>query len=686
MADYTTRDIRNIALVGHTGSGKTTIAERILELTKTVGRMGSIEEKNTVCDFEPEEKEHGHSLSTALVHVESGGKRINIIDTPGYPGFLGQAVASLAAVETACIVIDADKGIEDLTRKMMNHAKREGLARAVIINKIDHGTNKTEEIVQHLRESFGSECIPFNLPASAGNAVAGCFPEDSGVDTVFSSTADANSNLIEQIVEVDDDLMEKYLEAGEVSQEELLSTFTKALADGHLVPIFFTSANDGIGVGEFISVVADHFPTPGQAGRGRFMVKAADGEEATEWKPDFDPDKPLAGHVFRVATDPFVGKLAVFKIHQGTLDSGASIQIDDIKKGVRLSHFFQLQGKEHVETHHAIPGDLVAVAKIDEMHYNAVLHEGLDCAEITTRPIPLPKPMFGLAVTAQKRGEEGKIVQSFNRLADEDPTFTIERNSTTHETVIRGNSDMHLRVMLERLKNRFNIDVNTAPPKIAYKETISKKAEGHHRHKKQSGGAGQFGEVYLRVEPLPRDGEETFDFVDDTFGGSIPKQFLPAIEKGIKQVLAEGCVAGYPMEFIRVSVYDGKYHPVDSKEIAFLTAGKKAFIDAVSKAKPTLLEPIVEMEITAPQDYMGDITSDISGRRGRVQGSDMLPGGLCIITVHAPLGEVMTYANALKAMTQGTGSYTMEYIHDAPTPANVQAEVVKEYKPKAEED
>lgn len=686
MTQYTTRDIRNITLVGAAGTGKTTVAERILELTKTIGRMGSVEEKNTACDFEPEEKEHGHSLSTALLHADHNNKRINLIDTPGYPGFLGQAIASLAAVETACVVVDAGKGIEDLTRRMMINAKKEELARAVIINKIDHGADNAENLLNQIRETFGSECIPFNLPAGGGASVVSCFPDDPGGETDFSTTAEANSNLVEQIVEVDDHLMEKYLEDGEVSSEELIKTFTRAMAEGHLVPIFFMSAKEGSGANDFTSAVADYFPTPGQAGRGRFLVTAAESEEPTQWKPDPDPEKPFVGHVFRLATDAFVGKLAIFKVHQGTLKSGDTVQIDDIKKGVRLSHFFQLQGKEHVEADTAIPGDLIAVAKIDEMHYDAVVHTDLNVANIKARPLPLPKAMFGLAVTATKRGDEGKIAQSFMRLADEDPTFTLVRDPATHETVIRGNSDMHLRIMLERLKNRFGLEVQTAAPKIAYKETISAKAEGHHRHKKQSGGAGQFGEVYLRIESLPRDGEEKFVFVDDTFGGSVPKQFMPAIEKGIKQALADGCIAGYPMEFVKVSVYDGKHHPVDSKEVAFVTAGKKAFIDAVNKAKPALLEPIVIMEITAPQDYMGDITADISGRRGRVQGSDILPGGQCIITVLAPLGEVMTYANALKAMTQGTGSYTMEYSHDDPCPAGIQAEVVKQYKPKAEDD
>ncbi len=680
MASYTTQDIRNITLVGHAGAGKTTLAERLLLKTDTIDRMGTIEDGNTVCDFESEEKEHGHSLSTAIIHFEYNNHRFNVIDTPGYPGFIGQSVASLAAAETACIVVDADKGIEDLTRKMMANAKKENNGRAILINKIDHHPEKLEELVESLQKTFGKECIPFNLPLAGGESVAKCFPEPSSEKTLFGSPEDANNVVVEQSVEVDDELMEKYLEEGEVTQDEMIRAFGKSMCDSHLVPIFFVSAKNGAGATEFLDAVAEFFPAPGATKCTRFKL---DGED---WGGETDADKPFVGHVFRVTTDAFVGKLAAIRVHQGKLSSGDTVHLDDIKKGIRIAHFFQLQGKDHIEVHEAIPGDIVAVAKIDDIHYDAVIHEGLACDSIATRGAILPKPMFGMAITAAKRGEEGKIFQSFQRLADEDPTFAIGRDPSTHETVIRGNSDMHLRVMLERLKNRYNLEVNTAPPRIAYKETVSNKADGHHRHKKQSGGAGQFGEVFLRIEPLPRDQKEKFEFADETFGGSVPKQFMPAIEKGVKQVLEEGCVAGYPMEYIKVIVYDGKHHAVDSKEIAFLTAGKKAFSDAVRKARPVLLEPIVEMEITAPQEYMGDITGDISGRRGRIQGSDMLPGGLCVVNAVAPLGEVMTYANSLKAMTQGTGSYSMEYSHDDPTPANVQAEVVASYKPKADDD
>ncbi|MBL1217120.1 MAG: elongation factor G [Planctomycetes bacterium] len=686
---YTTADLRNCAVVGHAGCGKTTLVERILEQTKVIGRMGSIEEGNTVCDFETEEHNHQHSLTSAIVHADVDGKRINLIDTPGYPDFIGQAFGIVPAVETVLVVVDAQKGIENVTRRMMKLITEERQPSAIVINKIDGcagAGEKVEELISAIRETFGNQCLPINVPSSDCTSVIDCFTSADG-DSLFSSPADVHSALVDQIVEVDDALMEQYLETGEVSSEQLTKTFTRALTEGHLIPILFTSGRENVGIAALLSAITEHFPSPTDFAAERFLVTTKETEdgEATPWTPDPSDESALVAHVFRVAADPFVGKLSAFRIHQGTLETGTSVHIDDERKPVRLAHIFQLQGKEHVEIHKAVAGDIVAVAKIDELHYNGVIHGDTPFESITVRPVPQPKPMYGLAVSPAKRGEEGKIGQAMTRICEQDPTFVVERDQTTNEMVMRGIGELHLRIVIERLRNQFNLEVETAQPTIAYRETITTKAEGHHRHKKQTGGAGQFGEVYLRVEPLPVEHETGFEFVDDTFGGSVPKQYMPAIEKGVRMVLSDGCVAGYPLQGVRVSVYDGKHHPVDSKEVAFVAAGKKAFIDAVAKAKPILLEPFVSLEISVPQDYMGDVTGDLSGRRGRVQGSDMLPGGQAVITAVAPLGEVMSYASALKAMTQGSGSYTMEFSHHEQTPANVMAEIVAKYKPKDDE-
>jgi len=682
-SSYTTKDIRNVAIVGHGACGKTTLAERILESTKTIGRMGSIQDRNTTCDYEPEEKEHQHSLKTAVFHVDLNGQRLNFLDTPGFPDFVGHAVGALPAADTMLVVIDGGKGVENITRRMLKIGAEEHFPRAIVINKIDHDVSKLDELVEAVRASFGNECMPVNLPTGAGKGVISVLDKADG-DADFSSVAEAHQQIIEQVVETDDALMERYLAGQEPSHEELVKAFHKALHDGHVVPILFASGKTGAGVAELLDFIIEYCPDPTEADQHEVLTKK--GTEDVAVHPMPDPAKPFLAHVFRVTTDPFVGKLCVFRVLQGTLTAGDSVNVGDERKPIRFAHIFNVQGKDAKEIHTAIPGDIVGVAKIDEIHYNTILHKAYPADSVKARPIALPQPMYGLAVGAAKRGEEGKISQALVKLCEEDPTLRIDRDRATHEMVIRGIGELHLRVVIEKIRHRFHLEVTTAPPKIAYKETISAKADGHHRHKKQTGGAGQFGEVYLRVAPLPQGHPEGFEFVDDTFGGSVPKQFMPAIEKGVRQVLETGAIAGYPMLNVRVEVYDGKYHPVDSKEVAFTTAGKRAFIDAVGKARPVVLEPWVKMEISVPDTYMGDITADLSGRRGRVQGTDIVAGGVAIITAAAPLSEVTTYASALKAMTQGTGSYAMEYSHDEAAPPMKQAEIVAAYKPHHEED
>jgi len=394
--------------------------------------------------------------------------------------------------------------------------------------------------------------------------------------------------------------------------------------------------------------------------------------------------RPLIAHVFKVATDPFVGKLGIFRVHQGVIKPKQDLLLDDQKKTIRVGHMFRLQGKDHVEVHEIGPGQIGAVAKIDELRLNSVMHESHDADAVRLKPLPMPKPMYGLAVELKNHTDETRFATLVHKLEAEDPGFLIERIAATKQMVIRGMGELHLRVIIEKLKS-MGIEVLTSPPKVAYKETITIKANGHHRHKKQTGGAGQFGEVYLTVEPLPLDHAEGFEFINETVGGSIPRQYIPAVEKGVRQAMVGGAIAGYPMKNIRVSVYDGKYHDVDSKEIAFVTAGKKAFIDGIKNARPVLLEPYVTVEITAPSRYMGDITGDLSGKRGRVQSTDMVGADQCLVRAIAPLGELQNYSNQLKSMTGGTGTFVMEYSHDEQTPAHLQADVVAAYKPHDED-
>lgn len=686
MASYTTADIRNIALTGTSTAGKTTLTEALLGEVGVIGRIGKVEEGNTVTDFSDLEHEFECSLDTALVHFSHGDAHINLIDTPGRPDFVGKAISSVPAVETVAIMIDPGKSVDSVTRRIMKVCEQRNMPRLIIINKIDE-SDDLAQVLAAIRETYGMACQPINIPASGGTEVINCLTNDSG-DSDLGDVSKFHTNLIEQVVECDEALMEKYLEQGEVSMEDLHAGFEQAMREATLIPVVFVSARENVGVKELLDVFATLCPSPLQGNPRSFECTGEDGER-TDIVAEADASKQLIAHVFKISSDPYVGRLAYFKVHQGEIGSNVSPYVDDQRKPIRTAHVLKAQGKESSETAKIIAGDIGVLAKIDELKFNSVMHDGTIGTDLHLRPLELPEPMFGQAIEVSSKGAEGKLGDALAKMLAEDPMLALDRVQATRETVLRGIGEQHMRIKLRMLKDHYGVEVETRMPKVAYKETIYGKAEGHHRHKKQTGGSGQFGEVYLRVSPLTGE-EDGIDrgliFVDDTFGGSIPKQFLPAVEKGVRQCMTDGAVAGYPMTNISVSVYDGKFHAVDSKEVAFVTAGKRAFIDAIQQANPVLLEPFVKMEITVPAEQIGDIASDISGRRGRIQGTDMLPGNIACVQVEVPLAEVMTYSSQLKSMTAGAGSYTMEYSHDEQTPPNVQANVVALYKPDHSDD
>lgn len=675
MPKYRTRDIRNIALVGHSGSGKTTLAEALLVQSGVKGEAGTVERGSTTMDYDPLERKFQHSLDSAIASLDYDGMHLNLIDTAGIPDFRGPTLASLTAVETTAIVVNAQSGIELSTRRLMRRAKQRRVCRMIIINKIDVEEVELTQLVNDLREEFGPECLPVNLPAENFSTVRDCFFHTEG-DTDIFSLAEAHDAIIDQVVEVNEDLMEKYLEGEDLSRDELHSAFEQALREGHLVPICFVSATSGAGTNELLNFFKKLAPSPREGNPAPFLK--GEGEDASKVTTTNNASDHVLAHVFKITNDPFVGKLGVFRIYQGTIRPDSQLLIGDARKPFKVGHLFKIQGGKHEEVDAGIPGDICAVAKVDDIHYDAVLHDSHEQDRYHLKPLDFPKPMYGLAVNTKSRGQEQKLSTALQRLQEEDPCFTVEHNQELNETVMRGLGELYMRITLERMKERYNVEVTTRPPRIAYRETITRAAEGHYRHKKQTGGAGQFGEVFLRIKPTARG--QGFKFVNEVVGGAIPYNLIPAVEKGVMQVLDEGAVAGYAMQDLEVTVYDGKYHPVDSKEIAFVFAGRNAFLDAIKSAGPQILEPIVSIDVTVPDADMGDITGNLAGRRARISGTESLRGGLVTIRADIPLSSLSDYHTELKSLTQGQGSYAMEFSHYDPVPSSVQQELEKAHK------
>ena len=673
-ADVVAR-IRTLALVGPAAAGKTSLAEALLHCAGMIGTPGVVERGSTVSDFDPLERRMQHSLNAAVMHLNHAGTRVHFIDTPGAPDFVGQALPALEAVETAAIVISAVNGIEPMAARMMDYAAQRHLDRIIVVNKIDAPGVDLPGLLAQIQATFGKECLPLNLPDAGGAKVVDCFYNREG-HSDFGAVDAAHRALVEQVVEVDADFVDRYLNDGDIDAGELHAPLEQALREGHLIPVCFVSAKSGAGVAELLGVIAKLLPNPTEGNPPDFLN--GEGAEAQPMHAEPHPAKHVLAHVFKITADPFVGKLGVFRVHQGTVAQGSQLYVGHGRKPFKVSHLFMLQGKDNVEVPRAYPGDIVAVAKVDELHFDAVLHDAAEDEHIHLKPLDFPVPVHGLAIAPKRHGDEQRMWEILNKLVAEDPCLKVEHLAATNETVLYGLGELHLRMLLERLREVYKFEVDTRPPRIAYRESVTANAEGHHRHKKQSGGAGQFGEVFLRIEPLPRGAG--FEFVDAVKGGTIPGQFMPAVEKGVREVLAGGAIAGYPVVDVKVIVYDGKHHSVDSKEIAFVTAGKKAFVDAIRAARPIVLEPIVHIEITAPDAAMGDITGDLSSKRGQVNGTTNGAAGTMVVRGQVPMSELSGYQSRLNAMTSGQGRYTIALSHYEAVPPNVQTQLVAAHK------
>ncbi len=672
-----TGDIRNVILLGHGGSGKTSITEAILHTTGAISRLGSVDEKTTVSDYYDEEKEHQHSILASVVNAQYNGKLINVIDAPGSPDFIGPAIAAMPAAETAIVVVNATSGIETNTRKLFALAGEMGKPRVIVINKIAAENVELPELLKSIQDTFGSQCRLRNLPSADKKSIIDCI-ENAGGDSPVMSVADAHTQLIENVVEADDALMERYLGGEEIPAAEIAGAFVKALRTGTLIPIVFTEARQEVGIKELLSLITKYTPSPADAE----PAKLVDGEKVTEVEGRSRrtaggrglPRRVRSAVEHEVFDDPHLQRHAQVRYEHDAQRR---------EEGSAARAHLQASGRRNEGNRRRHRRRHRYAGQARRTQDRRPLHDGRIAGKYQMPAFP--EPMFSLAMEPASRGDEQKIGGALDRLREEDPCFKTTRDAQTKELVVHGLGDLHLRIMIEKMANRFKLAVNTKEPKIPYKETITAKAEGHYRHKKQTGGSGQFGEVYLKVEPAERNSNPPLQFSWDIFGGSIPGQYEPAVLKGVNDVMVNGPVAGFPMQDVKVSITDGKYHPVDSKEIAFRTAGKGAFIDAIKKAKPALLEPIVNMEVTIPAENVGDIAGDLSSKRGRVIGQDMLPGNFIVIKAQAPLSEVSQYSSQLKSVTGGRGSFSMTLSHYEPVPPNVQQQVVAMYGKKKDD-
>ena len=691
MVKHTIKHLRTLALVGQAGCGKTSLAEALLARAGAIPAAGSVERGTTTCDYTPLEKQFQHSLKLAVAsfEVNGGGQPtdastfIHLLDTPGFPDFLGHALPALAAVETAAIVINAQNGIEMMTGRFMQWAGKRGVDRLIVVNKIDADGVDLEGLLAEIRETFGKECLPLNLPAAGATKVSDCFFAPSG-ESDFSSVEAAHRALVDQVVEVDEKLMAEYLEKGEIEPEALHEPLEAAMREGHLIPVVFCSAKTGAGIAELLDVIVKLLPNPAEGNPPVYRNVPVDGGEPSELQAVPDPSQHALAHVFKIEIDPYIGRLAVFRVHQGRLTPGMQLYVGEGRKPIKPGHLYLLRGKTQTEVSEAVPGDICAIAKVDDIQFDHILHDSAEDAHIHALPLELPTSVFGLALQPRKRGDEQKVSDVLHKLVAEDPCLKIQHNAQANETVMRGLGEVHLKVTLEKIASQYKVELETRPPAIPYRETIAARAEGHSRHKKQTGGAGQFGEVFLKVEPLPRGAG--FEFVDNVKGGAIPNQFIPSVEKGVRAVLDTGFVAGFPIQDVRVTVYDGKSHPVDSKDVAFMSAGRKAFLDALAKARPLVLEPIVNVDIVAPETHMGDIAGELSGHRGQIRGSDAPRPGTVQITAQAPLSEMEQFPARLKSITAGHGSYSLEFSHYDAAPPQLQQRLVSAHRPAAHAD
>lgn len=672
MKGFASKEVKNVVLTGHGGSGKTSIIENMLYIGKVTTRIGKIDNDTSFCNYLDDEKKRKTTINSKALNFVHNGKKIFLMDTPGYADFFGETISAIRVSDCTVIVVDASAGLQVGGRKAWKEAARLGKGRAFFINKLDKDQANFEKTVTGIKDVYGKSCVVINVPIGEKvnfKGVVGVV-HNTGIenadDTAKALAKKYHTELIDGVAETNDALLERYLNGEELSREEVLPVLEHGIATGELYPIFCGSAETGVGILEFVNAIANFFPSPED------IEEVAVGE-GNPVKPS--PDEPFHGFVFKTVTDPFIGHLTYVRVYSGVLTENSEIYNINKEQKEKIGHLYLMNGKEQKMISEASVGAIVAIPKMKV----TTVCDSLGAVGIQDKfmPIQYPTPSISFSIHAKEKGQEEKIANGLHKLCADDLTLHIEKNVETHEMVLSGLGDLHIEVALQRLKEKFKVDVEIGKPKVAYKEACRKLSEGHEKHKKQSGGRGQYGEVYLRIEPLERG--QGFEFVDATVGGSIPRNFLPAIEKGIKDIMVQGILAKYPVVDVKVTVYDGSFHAVDSSEMAFKIAGSKAFKEAFTNSNPVLLEPIMDVEVTVPEDFTGAVMGDMNSKRGRVGGIDMI-GGMQIIKAQIPIAEMFSYSNELRSMTGGQGSYTMTFSHYEEVPVNLMKKVIEEAK------
>ena len=681
MKVYDAGSIRNVAVVGHGGCGKTQLVSAMLFAAGAVNRLGKVDDGSTITDFDEEEIARKHTLSSSLAHAEWQKNKINIIDTPGFANFLSDARAALRVVEAAVVVVDSVAGVEVQTEKLWGEAAALNLPRLVVVNRLERERASLERTLESLHRDCSRMIVPIQIPIGGEKDFKGVvdlvrmkaltFGADGAMTEadvpahLEDEATAARERLIEMVAEADEKLMERFFEEGTLSQEELTAGLRAATVEGRLFPLLCTSGLHVIGMQPLLDAINACVPSPAERG---FPALAEDGTSTTLSATD---SGPYSAYVWKTIADPFAGRITMMRVISGTLKPDSNVHNHTNDGSERFGHLLVLQGKTQTHVPELRAGDLGAVAKLKDTHTNDVLADKNTKARI--EPIKFPEPVLSYAIEPKSRGDEDKINQSMQRLKEEDPSINYIRDPQTHELLLAGQGQLHIEVTVAKLKRRFGVEVNLKPPRIPYRETITVPTEAHGRHKKQTGGHGQFGDCKIKVEPLPRGSD--FEFVDDIFGGAIPRQFVPAVEKGIQDARMRGYLAGYPMVDFRATVFDGSYHAVDSNELSFKMAGSLAFKDAMSRARPTILEPVMQVEVYAPSDFAGDLMGDLNGRRGRIAGMDTR-GTMTVIKAQVPMAEMLTYEQHLTSATGGRGTYHMEYSHYEEVPHQQQNKII----------